>query len=234
MKKITYISLLLFALSISLAPYSQLQAQDDESESPISIGADLVSRYVWRGTDLGTSPSIQPYIEVGFGGFAIGALGAYTTNLPGVQEMDLYANYTYNDLVTVGITDYFFPDEIGGYNYFDYKNDSSGHIFEAMASFNGLEDLPLSAMIGYNFYGDNSFYIELGYGFSMFDIFLGAGNGIYTVEDPGQSDKFGIVNIGISASKEISITDNYGIPISAALITNPNSKGIHLVFGISF
>ncbi len=232
MKRFTYLSIIVS--SILLVPLSYIHAQDEEKESPISIGADLVSRYVWRGTDLGASPSIQPYIEAGFGGFAIGAWGAYTMNRPGVQEMDLYASYTYNDLVTVGITDYFFPDEIGGYNYFDYGNDSSGHVFEAMASFNGLEDLPLSAMIGYNFYGDNSFYIELGYGFSMFDIFLGAGNGIYTVEDPGQSDKFGIVNIGISASKEISITDNYGIPISAALITNPNAKQIHLVFGISF
>lgn len=210
---------------------ANIKAQD---ESPVSIGADVVSRYVWRGTDFGGSPSIQPYIEAGFGDFAIGAWGAYATNLPGGQEMDLYATYTVMDLVTVGVTDYYFPADAGGYEYFDYANDSSGHIIEAMASFNGLENLPLTAMVGYNFYGDDSFYLELGYSLSKLDMFLGMGNGFYTIEDPGEDDKFGIVNVGISASKDIPVTENYAIPVMASFILNPNSGGIHLVFGISF
>ena len=234
MKKITYLSIIV--ISIVLVPLSAIYAQDEEKESPISIGADLVSRYVWRGTDYGASPSIQPYIEAGFGGFAIGAWGAYTTNLPGVQELDLYANYTINDIITVGVIDYFFPNEILGYDYYELRTDSSNHVIEGFVSFNGLENLPLTAMLGVNLLYDsnNSLYFELGYSFSILDIFLGAGNGIYTVEDPGESDKFGIVNLGISASKEIPITDKYGIPITASLITNPNAKQIHLVFGISF
>ena len=234
MKRFTYLSIIV--ISIVLVPLSAIYAQDEEKESPISIGADLVSRYVWRGTDYGASPSIQPYIEAGFGGFAIGAWGAYTTNLPGVQELDLYANYTINDIITVGVIDYFFPNEILGYDYYELRTDSSNHVIEGLVSFNGLENLPLTAMFGVNLLYDsnNSLYFELGYSFSILDIFLAAGNGIYTVEDTGEPDKFGIVNLGISASKEIPITDKYGIPITASLITNPNAKQIHLVFGISF
>ena len=199
-------------------------------KSPINIGADLVSRYVWRGLDYGASPSIQPYLEAGIANFAIGAWGAYTTNLPGVQEMDLYLNYTIKDLVTVGITDYFFPDEVFGYDYYEFRKDSSNHVIEGFASFNGLEGLPLTATFGVNLYNDsnNSIYLELGYSFSVLDVFLGVGNGIYTTDT-----NFGVVNVGISASKEIPITDKYGLPVSASVITNPNAKQVHLVFGIS-
>jgi hypothetical protein len=238
MKTMTAFSSVLITLTILSTSFTTVSAQE-EKESPISIGADLMSRYVWRGLDYGASPSIQPYIEAGFGGFAIGAWGAYTTNLPGVQEMDLYASYTFlDDMLTVGITDYFFPDEVNGYDYFEWNDSITGHVLEGMIGFNGLEDLPLSAMFAYNFYGadsENSIYLELGYSFSIFDVFLGMGNGFYTaVDQDNGDDKFGIVNLGITASKEIPITEKYAIPISASLITNPNAKGIHLVFGISF
>jgi hypothetical protein len=170
-------------------------------------------------------------MEAGFAGFTLGAWGAYTTNLPGVQEMDLYLNYTIKDLVTVGIVDYFFPDEIFGYDYYEFRKDSSGHVIEATASFNGLDDLPLTATFGVNLFNDsnNSIYFELGYSFSILDVFLGVGNGIYS-DDTG----FGLVNLGISASKEIPVTDMYGIPISVSLITNPDARAVHLVFGVSF
>jgi hypothetical protein len=249
MKRITSTSVYLFAGMVLLSTGVPVMAQDDDPR-PISIGADLVSRYVWRGVDFGASPSVQPYLEAGFGGFAIGAWGAYATNLTGAQEMDLYANYTFlDDMITITLTDYFFPNENspgGFYNYFDWSTDSAGaggHILEAMAAFNGFENLPLSIALGYAFYGDasQSIYIELGYGFSIFDFFLGMGNGAYTIWDreprpdaPPQEDKFGVVNVGISASKEISITDNFALPASVSLIANPNAEQVHLVFGVSF
>ncbi len=227
MKRLNYLGAFLFTTAILLTSTVHVHSQDEDTESPISIGTDLVSRYVWRGLDYGASPSIQPYIELGIGGIAFGAWGAYTTNLPGVQEMDFYLSYTMDDFLTVGVTDYFFPDEVLGYDYFDYDT----HVFEAFASFNGLEKLPLSAMFGINLAGDdeNSMYFELGYAFSIFDVFLGAGNGLYTTDND-----FGIVNLGITASKDIQITDNFRLPISASLITNPNARAIHLVFGVSF
>jgi hypothetical protein len=76
---------------------------------------------------------------------------------------------------------------------------------------------------------DNSLYVELGYSFSILDIFVGAGNGLYLTGD----NAFGVVNLGISTSKEISITEKFSLPVSASLITNPEAKHIHLVFGIS-
>jgi hypothetical protein len=230
MKRITTLLVFLFAMAVLLTTTIKVRAQEAEKSNPIDIGADLMSRYVWRGTDYGSSPSIQPYMELGLGGFALGFWGAYTTNLPGVQELDFYANYTFSDLVTIGITDYFFPDEIFGYDYYEYRADSTSHILEGMASFNGLENLPLTFMVGYNFAGDsqNSTYLELGYSFSILNIFLGAGNGFYTSDG-----NFNIVNVGISVSKDIKVTEKFSIPISASFITNPEAKKVHFVFGIS-
>ena len=226
-----------FLFAILLTCTVQVRAQEETSESPINIGGDLFSRYVWRGIDFGASPSIQPYIEAVIGNFTIGAWGSYTTNPLGAQEMDLYLNYTIKEIVTVGVIDYFFPTEISGYDYFDYANDSSGHVFEAYATFNGLENLPVEALLGVTLYGapdpngdpQNSIYFELGYSFSILDVFLGVGNGAYSTDT-----NFGLVNLGISASKEIGFTESYGLPVSVSLISNPNAKHIHLVFGISF
>jgi hypothetical protein len=230
MKRITSLLVFLFALAMFLAVTGQVKAQEEKPSSPIAIGADFMSRYVWRGTDYGSSPSIQPSMELGLGGFAFGIWGAYTTNLPGVQELDLYASYTFSDVVTIGITDYFFPDEVLGYEYYEYRTDSSTHIVEGMVSFNGLENLPLTLMVGYNFLYDsqNSTYVELGYGFSILDIFLGGGNGFYTTDG-----NFNVVNLGITVSKEIKITEKFSLPVSASFITNPEAERVHFVFGIS-
>jgi hypothetical protein len=230
MKRITPLLVFLLATAMFLITTVQVKAQDEESGSPISISADIMSRYVWRGTDYGGSPSIQPSIEFVTGGFTLGFWGAYTTNLPGVQELDLYASYTFSDMVTIGFTDYFFPDEIFGYDYFETRRDSSGHVLEGFASFNGLENLPLTFLVGYNFYNDsfNSIYFEVGYGFSIFDVFLGMGNGIYTTDI-----NFNVVNIGVTASKTIQLTEKFGLPISTSFILNPEAKAVHLVFGIT-
>jgi hypothetical protein len=85
-------------------------------------------------------------------------------------------------------------------------------------------------MIGYNFLNDsqNSTYLELGYSFSILEIFLGAGNGFYTTDG-----KFNIINLGISVSKDIKITEKFSLPISASFITNPQAEKVHFVFGIS-
>ncbi len=237
MKKVTSLLVFLFAMAILLTSTVKVKAQEGESESPLSIGADFMSRYVFRGLDYGASPSIQPYVELGIGNFTVGAWGAYAisfsaANFMGVQEMDLYASYTIADLVTVGVTDYFFPQEADyNYNYFDYRSDTSVHVIEAMVTFNGLENLPLTLTLGYNLLNDddNSLYVELGYSFSILDIFVGAGNGLYLTGD----NEFGIVNLGISTSREISITEKFSLPVSVSLITNPEAKHIHLVFGLS-
>ena len=61
----------------------------------LSVGSDFVSRYIWRGTDFGNSPSIQPTVAFSTGGLTIGFWGAYATN-DVYQETDFYGGYSFD------------------------------------------------------------------------------------------------------------------------------------------
>jgi hypothetical protein len=232
MKKFTIIAAILgiiFSANI-------IKAEDDNGPA-LDVGADIMSRYVWRGLDYSSSPSIQPTIEFSAYGFSIGYWGAFTTNGLGAQEADLYLGYTIVDMFYIGATDYFFPmaETMNSQNYFEYDEDLTGHVFEVNAGFTGTEKIPVSLMFNYNFYGsdaNNSVYIELAYngkiGDNAFDVFLGitTDQGIY-------GNDFGVVNFGITGHKEVEITDKFTLPVQASFITNPQAENIYLVFGFS-
>jgi len=234
------IKVMLFAVCLVVFAGS-VNAQEEESSS-VSFGADLVSRYIWRGVNLGgNTPSVQPGIEwsVGSSGLAVGAWGAYSIGGQFMQEADLYASYTLpNEMFSLGITDYYFPTEDMGYKYFDYGSDTTGHIFEAMLSFNGTDKIPISVMFAMNIAGaddDNSKYLEIGYSKTLKDIELSAFLGM-ALDDSGfyGQESAGLVNVGIGLGKEIAITDKFSLPASASLVCNPATESIYMVFGFSF
>jgi len=245
----------IFFILIGLFSRSILFAQKDEIKltNPFSVSCDLMSRYVWRGTDFGASPSIQPSFEYNKYGVSVGAWGAYTMNLSGGQEADLYLGYTFNDIVSVTLNDYFFPNEVVEYKYFNYKNTTTGHIFEISISFNGTEKLPLKVLLATNVWGADakrlesdgvsvsgnqfSTYAEIGYIFKEVNIFMGAN---FTNPDEARGElgfygnTYGIVNLGISTTKNIQLTEKFSLPLTISLITNPQAEKIYLVAGISF
>ena len=67
------------------------------------------------------------------------------------------------------------------------------------------------------------------WGASLFDVFVGAGDCWHTTEG-----SFQVVNIGIAATKELTLTEQFSLPLSGAVILNPNTEQLHLVFGLSF
>ena len=247
--------LLMISLFLLIGNSTSVFAQNDstQTKNPISISADLMSRYIWRGTDYGAAPSIQPGIEYSKAGFAIGAWGAYVINFQGYQESDLYIGYTfYKSMFTVMVTDYYFQSDLSNVNYFDYNSKTTGHVFEAALTFNGTEKLPLSLMIATNIYGadakkinndgtqgDNQFstYAELTYSFKHFDVFAGA-NLTAPDRDKGETGYYGnymgFVNIGLSTVKNIKITEHYSLPLTLSVITNPQAEKIYFVAGFSF
>ena len=180
----------------------------------VTIGADVVSRYVWRGTDYGNAAAVQPSIETTIGLVALGAWGSWSIS-PGPadasgNECDLYASTTVGP-VGLTLTDYFFPAYAGT----DSLLNLDIHVFELSAS---TDIGPVSILAAANVSGDedNSTYLELTYGaFS-----LGLGNGAYSTDG-----EFAPVSIGVSASR-----DNF----SASYIINPDQETSFLVFGVNF
>ncbi len=105
MKRFITNILLITALFIT----SNAFAQEKQSKFPfkLNVGADIMSRYVWRGLDYGSSPSIQPTLSFNIGNFELGYWGAIalTSNY---MESDLYLKYTIKGF-SVCLTDYYIP-----------------------------------------------------------------------------------------------------------------------------
>lgn len=229
--KLSFLTALTAICLISFDLYAQ---EESEKESPFSFGTDIVSSYVWRGTKL-SGPALQPYLEYSIAGLTIGSWGSFGFN-DQVAEADLYASYSFNYGLSIGITDYYYQ----GAPYFRYTTDSSSHAFELNLgyeikgfSFSGNYIINKASEGGPANMGDD-LYFELGYSFEYFDVFIGAGNGWHTFEDPGKSDVFEIVNIGISASKELKIAESFSLPVSVTVILNPQTETFNIVGTISF
>lgn len=187
----------------------------------VDIGSDLVSRYVWRGTDFGNSASVQPYLSYSFASLEVGAWASYplTNDAIGSNENDLYIGYSLGDL-GLTLTDYYFPETA---NFSDYSSDGGFHILEFSASY---AVGPVSALAAFNFSGDsdNSLYIELGYEIladenGALGCVLGLGNGAYSSDT-----EFSAVNLALTASR-----GDY----SASYIINPDADTNYLVFAYS-
>lgn len=229
--------------SLTLLTISLLLILSTTSFAQLDLGADFVSRYVWRGTDFGQSPSIQPTINFVTGGFEVGFWGAYqlgrdASSLP-ADELDFYLAYTFgigSSSLGFIVTDYYFPNAGGRFG--DWDGEGKGaHVVEVGATFTLPESFPLyiSAYVNVHNDPDNSSYFELGYSTEItgvgFDLFIGASPGgenmFYGNED------FDVVNLGLTASKEIKITDDFSLPVFGSYIINPNQDKAQYVFGIS-
>jgi hypothetical protein len=233
-------TLLLIVLAVFAFSTKNVTAQEEEeSESPFSVGADFVSSYVWRGSKIGTGPNVQPYIEFSVGGFTLGSWGSFSFHEFGdFAEADLYASYAFDFGLSVGLTDYYYQ----GYPYFKYDTDSSSHAFEINAGFEKsgfsisgnyiVNDASMGGPANKPDGGD--MYFELGYAFSSFSIAIGAGNGWHTTYEDNGDDIFTVCNIAISTEKEVKVTDSYSIPVSGMVSVNPDKEEFNLVVGISF
>lgn len=193
-----------------------------------STGLDIYSSYVWRGSKFGAGPALQPSVEFSAGSFAIGAWGSINSSTDEAAEMDMYLSYGFDFGLSVGLTDYYYP----GTEYFDYSTETGAHAFELNLGYE-IGGLSLAGNYFLNEAGGagtagSDLYFELGYGFENVDLFVGGGDGWHTPDGD-----FGIVNIGVSTSKEIKITDSFSLPLNGSVILNPTTEQFFIVVGIS-
>ncbi|GHT07710.1 hypothetical protein FACS189432_00120 [Bacteroidia bacterium] len=213
----------------------------EESGLKFSVGADLVSSYVWRGA-LGSGASIQPSAGLEIGGFSLSAWGSTDITLGLYKEVDFTAAYSIGGL-SLAVTDYWWEGE-GEFKYFNYKKETTDHLWEATVGYTlPTESFPLSLTVNTFFAGADalkakngkraySTYIEANLPFSVKEIGLEAALAL----TPGESiyaSKASVVNLSLKAGKEIKITDSFSMPVFGQIIVNPRSEGIFFVFGVS-
>ena len=119
-----------------------------------TLGADLVSQYIWRGTDCG-SAAIQPTLGIAWKGLSLTAWGSVgITSADDTRELDLTVGYSTGGF-NVGVTDYWFSsgNEAAAGRYFLYKNSKTNHLFEGNV---GYDFGPLS-MQWYTLFAGNDY-----------------------------------------------------------------------------
>jgi hypothetical protein len=206
---------------------TQTSAQNkEEKKSNFSVGADVYTNYIWRGSKLGTGPSLQPSVKFTTGGLTLGVWGAFDAH--GYSETDPYISYSFPFGLSLGLTDYYLPT----LKLFETSDSTGSHALEINAGYT-IGGLSLSANYIVNEAGGiaslgGDKYFQAGYTFKYFNIFMGAGDGWHTSDGD-----FKICNVGIGTTKEIKITDTFTVPVTGQIIMNPDKEQLFVVVGFS-
>jgi hypothetical protein len=216
----------------------------------VDFGADIVSRYVWRGIEFGGNPAVpqfQPYASFSINlnenhSFTLGAWGSYGFT-GDYNENDLSLKYSFTNesagTFSVAANDYYYP--YLNIPFSDFGDDGVGaHTIEVSLSYSGPESLPVNFLVSQNVKNDlpdnESLYIEAGFNAAINDIslsfFAGAAKGISAWHSIS-TDKFEFCNIGVNASKLIKITSDYSLPAGISWVYNPHLEKTYLVFKVS-
>lgn len=219
---------------LSMAMPFTAKAQD---KVEASVGADLVSGYIWRGQDLG-GVSIQPSASVSFKGFSLEAWGSVGFESKDDKEIDLTLGYSTGGF-SVSVTDYWFNS---GPGYFQYGARNTAHVFEGQI---GYDFGPLAVNWYTNFAGADglnkdgdraySSYLSLAAPFKLggLDWTAEIGATPWATDFYGAND-FAVCDISLGVSKDIKITDSFSLPLFAKATWNPRSEGAYFVVGLSF
>ena len=233
MKKMGKVLILVCGL---VAMVNTAKAQD---KPEVSVSADFVNQYIWRGQDLGDI-SVQPTLGVAYKGLSITAWGSVgLSDNEDTKEFDLTLSYSLGNF-NIGITDYWFntPND----RYFSYAAHKTSHVFEANIGY----DFGLCALQWYtNFAGNDgvnksgdraySSYVELSAPFKLggADWTAAVGAVPYATSFYGEAGGFAVTNVSLKASKDINITKTFSVPVFAGIYANPSTEKAYLAFGFT-
>ena len=216
---LSILTLAFAALFFTTFGTQKVEAQD--------FGADVASSYVWRGTQLGNGPHVQPWMSLGYGNLELGAWGSVPLTAGDTgAELDLYVSYDLGPLALT-VTNYTFP--VAGGAYAEGEGLFEGDYLEVSGS--GSVG-PIDLTVGY-FTELEALYIEAGFSVGVVDVALGYGSDDEEAAWYANGGS-GLVNVSLGGSKDIKITDDYSLPVFGSLIYNPDAETAFLVFGMSF
>lgn len=218
-------------------------AEENLKVSPFSASLELSTKYMWRGIEYGTAPTVFPMIAYNTHGFNAFAMGAYAID-GSHQEVDLGVSYTAKEF-TVGVSDYYYPTSVGEKDqYFKLSRRETGHWVEAYATWAGTK-IPLWVTVSTYIFGADknengkqmySSYAEVGYTHFFTEdnniaLCVGANlnKSFYTDNQSG----FNVVNINAKYSTAFKF-GSYKLPISASYVLNPYKNKSYFTMSLYF
>lgn len=246
--------LLMFWILSGLPLFSQNGETKDTSRCRVqlNIGTDLVSSYIWRGSEIDGAPAIQPFLSLSAGNFELGAWGSVAVT-GSYKEVDLYAKYSLSDF-SVTLTDYYVPGTEASpaspdTRFFIYQDAVTAHTLEGTLQYKREEKVPFWVSGSVFFYGNDkrwgydegrdstdqtyySSYFEAGYAFEVrkiaAEVFAG-----FTPAAGAYGNTLGVVNAGITGYRNIPVTPEFELPLKASLVFNPQRSAVFFVVGIT-
>lgn len=186
------------------------------------FGADVVSSYVWRGSEQASSTaSIQPYVAHSIGeNIEVGVWSSYSL-VNGGTELDPYVSANIGPVsVTATNYTYFAGSDFGPFDFESGDEPLTG------LEISGSTQLgPVSLLAGYFLDGEDM-YVEAGFNLAGLDLAVGMGDNGYT--DEGVGGDMALVNVSIAYEKSIG-----SLPAFGQLVYNPDADAMFVVFGIS-
>ena len=197
----------------------------------VGVGVDAVSKYVWRGTAVGSGVAVQPSVDYTLdaagglfaeGGTTLGLWGNYSLVNGVNDEINIALAQTVGS-ATITVTDYYFPLAAGtgvGNSFFEFADDG-GHAVEVGAS---VDVANASLFVGRFVSGatKDDTYAELTYPLSDdFSLVLGVGDGALAAEGD-----FALVNAGLAITGD----SGYG----ASFTVNPDAETAFFVVSKSW
>ena len=222
-----------------------------------SVEADLVSHYMWRGSDCG-GISIQPTFSLGWNGLSLSAFGNAGFDSSDTKEINLTLGYEYSGF-SVGVTDYWASGIDPNNRYFFFEKDGA-HKLEASLGYR-CEFFSLTANTiffgnDYKVNGERAYstYIEASVPFELGGVnwnvtagmcpFQSAGYleekereillGTETYEVPHffYAEGAACVCASVRATKELDLGFSQ-IPVFAEFHANPYLQTAQMVFGVT-
>lgn len=225
------------------APATEEEATDTNTwgaklhESPFSISLSAQTKYMWRGMEMQVeeaAPVLFPSVGFSAKGFYAYFMGGYALNGK-YAEVDFGASYTWKWL-TIGFNDYYYPtvDNVED-NYYNYKSHQTGHWLEGVITI-APEKIPASLTVSNFFAGADknldgkqaySTYAELSTWYDFLNNHrLSATCGMAFNKScyNGYAQNFGVCNIELKYTYNITFKNGSTLPLSCAYIANPVYK----------
>lgn len=244
------------ALALAAITFLPISAQ---KQLKASVSGDLVSRYMWRGTDM-AGPSLQPQLDLAWRGLSLNIAGNVPFDKDDTKDIDVTLGYSLAGF-NIGVIDYWTAGVDPSERYFYYGGKTAcPHQLEGNIGYS----CKYFSLQGYTmFYGNDfkidgkraySTYIELSIPFRLGGLDWDLSAGVTPMESAGTTyqevvtengktkthlrgdwlygESFTCNMASVRATKELEFK-HFNMPVFVELHTNPYLQRANLVFGIS-
>jgi len=206
-------------------------------KSPIGLGLDIQTKYIWRGMEMmpeESAPVLFPSVNYSYKGLYIYAMGGYAINGK-YAEVDLGVSYTYKGF-SIGFNDYYYPTVDSKDDKYFGGGKHTGHWLEGCITYTP-DKVPVIATVSNFFAGADKYiddkgkekqaystYIEIGTYYDFLDqnrIALNVGAALNKSCYNDYEHDFSVCNLELKYTYTVPFKNGWSLPLNAAYIYNP-------------